>query len=218
MEMEHEDYLLHRFKALADESRMKILRLLNQGEKTVGDLAERVQLGEPTVSHHLTRLREVGLVNLRMAGNQRFYRLNEPGLESFKRAVQGMEQFPAYLEAEKRDDRWIAALGWNAEDAQVLREHTLNQRLTRIPSKQKKQIVIFRWLATLFQPDRLYTEREVNDVLKSVSAPDIAGLRRDLIDFGYLRRERGGSQYWLTPADEQMPNSTEQAAGKDQAE
>ena len=31
------------------------------------------------------------------------------------------------------------------------------------------------------------------------------GLRRDLVDFGYLRRERGGGKYWLAPDDEKQP-------------
>jgi hypothetical protein len=144
-----------------------------------------------------------------MAGNQRFYRLNEPGLDRFKNLVMNLEQMPVSPEVEVRDDAWITALGWSEEDNQVLREHVLNERLVRIPSRQKKQIVILRWLATRFQPDTLYTEREVNNVLKSVSAPDIAGLRRDLVDFGYLRRERGGGKYWLTPADEQVVQPTE---------
>lgn len=203
METQHQDYLLYLFKALADESRLKILRVLKSGELTVGELAERISLGEPTVSHHLTRMREVGLVNLRMAGNQRFYRLNEPGLERFKRAVQDIEQMPTYTEEEQRDDGWIEALGWSAEDTDVLREHMINERIIRIPAKLKKQRVILRWLATRFQADTLYTEREVNAILKAAGAPDIAGLRRDLIDFGYLHRERGGSKYWLASTSEQ---------------
>jgi DNA-binding transcriptional ArsR family regulator len=80
-----ETNLLDLLKALADESRLKILRLLGEHEYSVGDLARSVELGEPTVSHHLTRLREVGLVSLRMAGNQRYYRLNGTGLAHFKK-------------------------------------------------------------------------------------------------------------------------------------
>jgi DNA-binding HxlR family transcriptional regulator len=217
MVVEEHDPVLILLKVLADDSRLALLRLLKQREQTVGELAEQIGIGEPTVSHHLTRLRLSGMVSLRMAGNQRFYRLNEPGLERFKRLVMVMEQTPEPPTVEERDDRWIDALGWSAEDADVLREYTLNQRMTRIPSRQKKQIVIFRWLATLFEANRLYTEREVNAVLKSVSAPDIAGLRRDLIDFGYLRRERGGGQYWLTPADEQVAQPTEPAEDEDEA-
>jgi predicted transcriptional regulator len=193
--------LLDMLKALADESRLKLLRLLHEREHTVGELAERVELTEPTVSHHLARLREAGLVRLRMAGNQRFYRINEVGLAEFKQLVADIEQMPPPAEAETADDSWIEALGWEAADRQVLREHISNGRLTRLPTKQKKLIVILRWLATLFEPDKLYTEPEVNTILKTAYEEDFVGLRRDLVDFGYLRRERGGGKYWLTPAE-----------------
>lgn len=200
--MEMQESLLDMLKALADESRLTMLRLLREREHTVGDLAERVELTEPTVSHHLARLRQVGLVTLRMAGNQRFYRVNDSGLAKFKQLVAEIEQMPPVEEAVVADDRWIAALGWDACDQQVLRDHTVNTRLTRLPTKQKKLIVILRWLATLFQPDRLYSEPEVNTIIKSTYEEDYVGLRRDLVSFGYLRRERGGGKYWLAPADE----------------
>ncbi|NJL95437.1 MAG: winged helix-turn-helix transcriptional regulator [Anaerolineae bacterium] len=57
--------LLQLSKALADESRLRILVLLCQAERSVGELAELLDLKEPTISHHLARLRQVGLVNLR---------------------------------------------------------------------------------------------------------------------------------------------------------
>ncbi len=79
-----ENSLLEMLKALADDSRLTLIRVLNDGERTVGDLAGLLNLGEPTISHHLSKLRENGLVNLRMAGNQRFYRVNETGLERFQ--------------------------------------------------------------------------------------------------------------------------------------
>src|SRR5258708_39303015 len=202
MEERAQEPLLDLLKALADESRLTLLRLLNEHEYTVGDLAERVQLSEPTVSHHLARLREVGLVTLRMAGNQRFYRVNNGGLAGFKGLVGEIEQAPGAPDVAVSDDGWIAALCWDAWDLQVLRDHTVNQQLTHIPSKQKKLLVVLRWLATLFQPEKLYTEPEVNAILKAVYETDFVGLRRDLVDFGYLRRERGGGKYWLTPAEE----------------
>lgn len=196
-------YLLHMLKALADESRLTLLNLLHEGEHTVGDLAARIELSEPTVSHHLSKLRGVGLVNLRMAGNQRFYRINESKLADFKYMAARIEQLPAVPERVVSDNRWIDALDWDEADKQVLRDYTVNGRLRSLPvKKQKKTLVVLRWVATLFESDKLYTEPEVNTVLKSVYEPDFVSLRRDLIDFGYLRRERGGSKYWRTPADE----------------
>ena len=203
MEERANEPLLDLLKALADESRLSLLRLLNEHEYAVGDLAERVQLSEPTVSHHLARLREVGLVTLRMAGNQRFYRANDGGIARFKRMVGEIEKAPRVPDAVP-DDSWIAALRWDAWDLQVLHDYTVNRQLTRIPSKQKKLLVVLRWLATLFEPDRLYTEPEVNATLKAVYKADFVGLRRDLVDFGYLRRERGGGKYWLTPTDDAL--------------
>jgi DNA-binding transcriptional ArsR family regulator len=202
MEVQTQKRLLDQLKAIADESRLSLFQLVCANEHTVGDLAEQVSLTEPTVSHHLAKLREAGLVTLRMAGNQRFYRVNTNGLKAFKKLVAEIERLPTIEEPAVSDDSWIDALGWDAQDQQVLREYTRHGRLTQIPAKQKKQIVILRWLATLFQPERLYTEPEVNTILKAAYPEDHVTLRRDLVDFGYLRRERGGGKYWLTPADE----------------
>ncbi|WP_119070683.1 metalloregulator ArsR/SmtB family transcription factor [Aggregatilinea lenta] len=196
--------LLVMLKVLADESRLSMLRLLNEREHTVGELASRVDLGEPTVSHHLARLREVGLVSLRMAGNQRFYCLNEPGLARFKQMAENIEQMPSQPEPVESDESWIDALGqgWSDEDRQVLRVYTQNGQLARLPGKAKKRNVILRWVATRFEADRRYTETEVNEVIKAVHEADYVALRRDLIDMGYLRRERGGGRYWLAPVEE----------------
>lgn len=188
-------------KALADESRLEIVRLLADGEMTVGSLAEKINLGEPTASHHLARLREVGLVSLRSEGNQRFYSLNKSGLALFKSLAGKIEQIQPLPPIEKCDDpAWIGALGWSPEDQKVLREHTCNGKLTRLPKGPKKTDVVLRWLATLFEAEKYYSEAQVNEILKAVYAEDYVSLRRDLVDFGYLRRERGGGQYWLAPA------------------
>lgn len=57
-------------------------------------------------------------------------------------------------------------------------------------------MIILCWLVSLFEKDRFYTELEVNEILKEVYEVDFVALRRDLIDFGFLRRERGGGKYW----------------------
>jgi hypothetical protein len=199
MEKYEQELLLECFKALADESRLRLVGYLGQGERNVGDLASLLALSEPTVSHHLTKLRTAGLVTLRTAGNQRFYSLNKSGLERFKRLAASVEQMPA--DESEADDGWIDALDLPEEDRKVLRDYTVGGQLQRIPSRQKKLMVILRWLASKFQPGVMYTEREVNAVL-TACYHDYATLRRDLVDFGFLRRERGGGNYWLAPEDE----------------
>ena len=207
METQNSDQLLEMLKALADESRIALLRILNEGEQTVGDLARMVELGEPTVSHHLTKLRETGLVTLRMAGNQRFYRVNPGGLARFKKLAAEVEQMPPKLEVVVNDTGWVNALGWPEEEAQVLREYIVNGKLTRIPGKLKKANVIVKWLATLFRPGPVYSEADVNTIIKSVYAEDYVSLRRDLVDYGYLKREGGGAKYWVDPASPIPPDT-----------
>jgi DNA-binding transcriptional ArsR family regulator len=63
------------YAALSDPSRREILDLLRGGERSVGQLVERLQLSQPGVSKHLKVLREAGLVGVRADGKRRWYGL-----------------------------------------------------------------------------------------------------------------------------------------------
>src|SRR3954452_7115229 len=63
------------FAALADPSRRRILDLLREGERPVGELVDRLRISQPGVSKHLRVLREAGLVNVRADGRRRLYGL-----------------------------------------------------------------------------------------------------------------------------------------------
>ncbi len=64
------------FKALADETRLRILSLLSHGEMCVSDLDAILQVGQSKVSRHLDYLRKTGLVTSRRFGTLVFYRLD----------------------------------------------------------------------------------------------------------------------------------------------
>ncbi len=64
-------------KALADETRQKIMKICCCEWLSVNEIVEHLQVTQPTVSHHLAVLREAGLVNLREEGKQTFYQLNQ---------------------------------------------------------------------------------------------------------------------------------------------
>jgi DNA-binding transcriptional ArsR family regulator len=64
------------FKALADPNRREILRLLNDGEKTAGQLAERFDISGPSMSHHFNILKQADLISARREGQQIVYSLN----------------------------------------------------------------------------------------------------------------------------------------------
>ena len=64
-------------KALADETRQKIMALCCCEWLSVNEIVEKTNVTQPTVSHHLAILREAGLVNARAEGKQTFYTLNQ---------------------------------------------------------------------------------------------------------------------------------------------
>ncbi len=63
------------YKALADNNRRKILTLLNKREYSVGDLGMHFDISQATLSNHLSVLRKAGLVESKVAGKQRIYRI-----------------------------------------------------------------------------------------------------------------------------------------------
>ncbi|MFL5495486.1 MAG: ArsR/SmtB family transcription factor [Gemmatimonadales bacterium] len=69
------------FNAVAEPRRRQILDALAGGEWPVNDLVARLGLTQPQVSKHLRVLREVGLVDVREEGRQRWYRLNGRSLK-----------------------------------------------------------------------------------------------------------------------------------------
>jgi DNA-binding transcriptional ArsR family regulator len=64
-------------KAISDETRQKIMNLCCCTELSVSEMVEKLDVSQPTVSHHLAILREAGLVTVREEGKQAFYSLNQ---------------------------------------------------------------------------------------------------------------------------------------------
>lgn len=72
----------------------------------------------------------------------------------------------------------------------------LEGEMTIIPSKEKKKIIILQHIVKRFEAGKIYTEKEVNDILKTVHA-DFVSLRRHLIEYGFMMRNDDGSEYTL---------------------
>jgi ArsR family transcriptional regulator len=78
-----QERLVAAFRALADPTRIEILRLLaaQAGPTCVCDVVEHFHLAQPTISHHLKVLREAGLVRASRRGIWSFYEADRKGLE-----------------------------------------------------------------------------------------------------------------------------------------
>ena len=67
-------------KAIADETRQKIMHLVCCNWLSVSEIVEKIGYSQPTISHHLAILRDAGLVDIREEGKQTFYSLNQENI------------------------------------------------------------------------------------------------------------------------------------------
>ncbi len=177
------ELMVNAFKALADASRLRMLGLMAERERSVEELSSLLDLKGPTVSHHLARLKGLGLISMRAEGNTHLYRLDGDALHALNRDLLTPDKLAA-VTADVSGEAW---------ERKVLRDFFDGERLKEIPASRKKREVVLRWLASHFQPGLRYPEKEVN-VIIGRHHPDFATLRRELIGAELLRREAG--VYW----------------------
>jgi hypothetical protein len=181
--------LLRFFKALAHESRLRLLGFLAQRPCTVQELAGLVGLTEPTTSHHLGLLREAGLITLRVEGNLHWYDFEPSELAPLAKSVL-FRQNVAHWAGEAKTEK---------PDRLIQNYLEPDGRLRLIPASRKKRYPVLAWLAAHFDLDRRYREAEVNQILQT-RYWDSATLRRELIGYRMLAREKG--IYWRLPEEE----------------
>lgn len=175
------------FKALADASRLRIIASLSSAPMYVELLSERLELSPSTVSFHLKKLEEVGLVTKEKDQYYIVYDLNK---EVFNQPLSAW--FQASLE----------------QDAEAAREEAYRQKiiesffkfnkLKTIPVQRKKRLVVLHHLLKAFDEDKRYTEKEVNLILAEYH-DDFATLRREFINERMMARE--GGIYWRLQID-----------------
>jgi hypothetical protein len=184
-----EDDLLQFFKALADENRLKIIGLLAQQSYSGEKLAETLKVKPATVSHHLAKLAEAGLVSARMDGHSKLYSLRLDTLHETARQI-----LAGQILAPPESAPGAAGPEPDAYDRKVLADFLLpDGTLKQIPVQQKKLQAVLRHLLREFEPDRRYPEKQVNALLGRYHA-DTASLRRALIEYKLMAR--AGGLYW----------------------
>jgi DNA-binding HxlR family transcriptional regulator len=179
--------LLSFFKALADENRLKIVGLLARESMTGEQLAEVLKVKPATVSHHLAKLAEAGLVSGEMEGHSKPYTLRLDAIHDLAKQLLAEETLP----------QAAADLDVEAYDRKVLKSFLKRDgSLKEIPAQEKKLQVVVRHLSRQFEPGRKYTEKEVNKIIAGFH-PDTASLRRALVDYQLLERDASGRRYWV---------------------
>lgn len=176
------------FKALADSNRLKIVGLLAEKAYSVEELAALLQLKPSTVSHHLSKLSEAGLVQSRAESYYSVYQLDRQTLEEKQRTMFSQAELSTVA----------AEVDADAYDNKVIRDYSRRDgSLKTLPSQRKKLEAILRHVVRSFDVGKRYSEKSVNEILSKFHE-DTATLRRELVGAGLMQREGGGGEYWRT--------------------
>lgn len=174
------------FKALADSNRLKIVGLLAEKSYSVEELAELLQLKPSTISHHLARLAEVGLVRSRSESYYNVYQLDQSVLQEKARTMFTQGELSSVA----------AEVDADAYDKKVIKDYSRRDgSLKTLPSQRKKLEAILRYIIQAFDVGKRYSEKQVNEILSHYH-DDTATLRRELVGSGLMQREGGGGEYW----------------------
>ena len=170
------------FKCLSDMSRLKIVQSLTRGEMYSELLAERLGLTPSTVSFHMKKLEDAGLVVSRKEQYYTVYSLDRGVLDK-----------PLYE---------VVASAPDEADEQRAREEEYRRkviaaffeygRLRSIPVQRKKKQICYERIAECFEIGRVYEEKEVNEIISPIHE-DYCTIRRDMISEGIFRRD--GNRY-----------------------
>jgi hypothetical protein len=161
---------------LADPARLKVVAALALGAGTIEEVGTASGLPLKDVALAARRLSRAGLVRRDGHG----LALLTDRFSAAARLAAEQAPPPEPLSADP------------AEDA-VLSAFLRNGRLVSIPAQRSKRLLVLDHLVRIFEPGVRYPEREVNALLRSWH-PDVAALRRYLVDEGLLTRESG--IYW----------------------
>jgi biotin operon repressor len=172
------DRVVEIFKCLADPARLRMIGLMVEEPRCGRELASELHLAPATVSHHLRRLQQAGLVRERRDGAYVFYRLDHAALRD---AVQAVTDRKKVVEL-------AAAPGLAKDQRKVLESFFDGDRLLRIPAQRSKKEIVFEEILRRLPKREVYSERELSAMLERFHS-DFCTIRRELIMGRYMERE-----------------------------
>ena len=171
---------LNLLKTVADETRIRILRALGEKDSYTELLAERLGISSATVSFHMKKLIEAGLVDAR---REQYYTVY-----SLKRDVFSLTLGELIL----NNDSGAAAEALREEQyrRKVLKAFMPNGYCETMPAQLKKRIIVYREIFSRFEPGRTYAEKDVTAIISEMHA-DYCTVRRGFVGMGWMHRSNG---------------------------
>lgn len=178
-----ESEAINLFKCLADKSRLQILKSLAVEDMYVERLAKRLDLTAPTISFHLKKLSDAGVVTSYKNQYYMMYSLNKKIFQTSILEILLQESDEAQKQAQRDAD-------YRQKVIDAFFEYG---KLKSIPAQLKKERIVLEVIAEAFEFDRIYSEREVNIIIADFY-DDFCTIRRDMIREQLLARN--GVEYW----------------------
>ncbi len=186
--------------ALTDDTRLRILELLmEKGEQRAQELIKLLEGSQGNVSRHLKQLVGAGFVRERRGGDaNKHYEYDANGVQRLLFLLRQLLSVPNAESAGARRAADTRLQGARAAAPSTLHDFVDEHgRITRWSSKLKDQQVMLEYLAAKFTPERVYNEREVNELLQQwYLDADYVLVRRSMVDAGLLSRTKDGARYW----------------------
>ncbi len=167
------------FKSLGHPVRLLIVNLVKIKSRHGQELAEILKLNPATISHHLKILTDAGLLESK---KDQYYQTYSLKGKLLSKSLGDLVHLP--------QPELSSNLEQDAYRFKVLRSFFRHGRLVQIPAQLKKRIIVLEKIAESFEPEREYTEMEVNHILLDFN-DDVASLRRGLIEHDLMVRNRG---------------------------
>lgn len=169
------------------EHQSNLLRLFYQGKNDT-EVQKELGIGSAsTIRHHRFALKE----------KERQARTFLAIMELLKEKDQHSPAFiPVHKTATMVDDRYNITLDEQRKIVEKYFPHGPTGPLKKFPLKQKEKLVVLREIVKQIECERVYHEKELNEILKAIYE-DYALIRRYLIEYGFLDRKPDGSQYWV---------------------
>ncbi|SFB06947.1 hypothetical protein SAMN04488072_106181 [Lentibacillus halodurans] len=181
--------IVHFHKTIGDKTRIQIIALLKDGPLHGQAIAGKLGLTPPTISYHLTKLKEIDVIYQRRDKNTIYFHLNEKQLTFMAEAIiriGGESEMDEYYVDEK--EKYKVIQNFFAQDGS----------LKSIPAQRKKKLVVLEHLIKGLQKGKIYHEKEINDYIKQFHE-DFATIRREFVMYGFMTRQ--GGEYELNPEE-----------------
>lgn len=168
------------------EHQSRLLKLFYEG-RSDAEIQKETGIGSSsTVRNHRFALRE----------KERQAKVFLTLMSALKNSKRAPALIPPHENATMVDDRYNIT---DEENDTIIKKYFpqgVDGPLKTFTMKEKSRIAVLRQLIRRFENGRIYTEKEVNEILKG-AYDDFATLRRYMIEYGFMKRKRDGSQYWV---------------------